>query len=81
MLLLLSESYYDAQIFNSYDTGSPDSFRIDVFDNCPLWQKSMKNFSVQQETIAKLNGYMEEMMDGQKVVKVFVHEDSKKRVF
>ncbi len=44
-------------------------------------KKSMKNFTVQQETIAKLNGYMEEMMDGQKVVKVFVHEDKVRKEF
>lgn len=42
---------------------------------------SMKNFTVQQATIASLNGYMEEMMDGQKVVKVFVYEDKIKEEF
>ncbi|MBR0138621.1 MAG: ABC transporter ATP-binding protein [Erysipelotrichaceae bacterium] len=36
---------------------------------------SMKNYKLQQENISKLNGYMEEMMGGQKVVKVFNHED------
>ncbi len=44
-------------------------------------QKSMNNFKEQQETNAKLNGYMEEMMDGQKVVKVFVYEDKIKEDF
>lgn len=38
-------------------------------------KKSMNNFKAQQATIAVLNGYMEEMMNGQKVVKVFVHEE------
>ncbi|HPW53498.1 MAG TPA: ABC transporter ATP-binding protein [Erysipelotrichaceae bacterium] len=38
-------------------------------------KKSMNNFKAQQATIAVLNGYMEEMMNGQKVVKVFVHEN------
>ena len=33
-----------------------------------------KFFKVQQDALGKLNGYIEEMMDGQKVVKVFVHE-------
>ena len=33
-----------------------------------------KFFVVQQAALGKLNGYIEEMMDGQKVVKVFVHE-------
>ncbi len=44
-------------------------------------KKSMKNFTVQQESIAVLNGHMEEMMNGQKVVKVFVHEDKIKQEF
>ncbi|MCR5805788.1 MAG: ABC transporter ATP-binding protein/permease [Oscillospiraceae bacterium] len=33
-----------------------------------------KFFKEQQAALGKLNGYIEEMMDGQKVVKVFVHE-------
>ena len=32
-------------------------------------------FVRQQEDLGKVNGYIEEMMDGQKVVKVFCHED------
>ena len=44
-------------------------------------KKSMKNFTVQQEAVASLNGYMEEMMAGQKVIKVFVHEDKTKQEF
>lgn len=35
---------------------------------------SSKYFLAQQRDIAGLNGYIEEMMDGQKVVKVFTHE-------
>ena len=35
---------------------------------------SSKYFIAQQKDIAALNGYIEEMMDGQKVVKVFTHE-------
>ncbi|MBE5797275.1 MAG: ABC transporter ATP-binding protein [Clostridiales bacterium] len=34
-----------------------------------------KHFSAQQQNLGKLNGYVEEMMSGQKVVKVFCHED------
>ena len=37
--------------------------------------KSGKYFGRQQENIGKVNGYIEEMMEGQKVVKVFCHED------
>lgn len=36
---------------------------------------SSKYFIAQQKDIASLNGYIEEMMDGQKVVKVFTHEE------
>ena len=35
---------------------------------------SGKHFIRQQQNLGKLNGYIEEMMDGQKVVKVFNHE-------
>ena len=38
-------------------------------------------FLKQQINIAKLEGYMEEMMSGQKVVKVFCHEDGAKSGF
>ncbi len=37
--------------------------------------KSGKYFAKQQENIGKVNGYIEEMMEGQKVVKVFCHEE------
>ena len=36
--------------------------------------KSSKYFSAQQDDLGKVNGYIEEMMNGQKVVKVFNHE-------
>lgn len=36
---------------------------------------SGKYFVKQQKNIGKVNGYIEEMMEGQKVVKVFCHED------
>ncbi len=37
--------------------------------------QSSKYFIAQQRDIGKVNGYIEEMMDGQKVVKVFCHEE------
>ena len=38
--------------------------------------KSSGRFFVQQQMdLGKVNGYIEEMMDGQKVVKVFCHEE------
>ena len=43
--------------------------------------KSGKYFMEQQVNLGKVNGYIEEMMNGQKVVKVFCHEDENKREF
>lgn len=37
--------------------------------------KSSSYFMKQQESIAKANGYIEEMINGQKVIKVFSHEE------
>lgn len=37
--------------------------------------KSSKYFGAQQQNLGKVNGYIEEMMEGQKVVKVFNHEE------
>ena len=39
-----------------------------------IGQKSAKNFRAQQAALADINGYIEEMMTGQKVVKVFNYE-------
>lgn len=43
--------------------------------------RSAKFFIAQQKDIGGLNGYIEEMMDGQKVVKVFCHEEETKAQF
>mgnify|MGYP003303172347 CR=1 FL=1 len=43
--------------------------------------KSGKYFAKNQTDIAKINGYIEEIMNGQKVVKVFNHEDKVKEEF
>ncbi|HRC80926.1 MAG TPA: ABC transporter ATP-binding protein [Sedimentibacter sp.] len=40
-----------------------------------IGKKSAKNFRMQQASLADMNGYIEEMMTGQKVVKVFNYED------
>ncbi len=37
--------------------------------------QSSKHFGAQQKEIGSVNGYIEEMMEGQKVVKVFCHEE------
>ena len=43
--------------------------------------KSAKFFIGQQKSLGKLNGYVEEMVNGQKVVKVFNHEQTCKEEF
>ena len=43
--------------------------------------KSAKFFVGQQKSLGKLNGYVEEMINGQKVVKVFNHENTCKEEF
>ena len=43
--------------------------------------KSGKYFIAQQKDLGKVNGYIEEMMEGQKVVKVFCHEEESKKQF
>ena len=43
--------------------------------------KSARYFKAQQKAVGAANGYIEEMIEGQKVVKVFCHEDSVKADF
>lgn len=43
--------------------------------------QSGRYFMEQQQDLGKVNGYIEEMMDGQKVVKVFCHEEEAKAKF
>ena len=46
-----------------------------------LGAKSAKNFIKRQQAIGKMNGYIEEMIEGQKVVKVFCYEEKSKARF
>ena len=46
-----------------------------------LGGNSSRYFVQQQEDLSKVNGYIEEMMEGQKVVKVFCHEEEAKKKF
>lgn len=54
-------------------------FMILVIKN--IGGKSGRFFVKQQESIGEVNGYIEEMINGQKVVKVFCHEDQCKEGF
>ena len=44
-------------------------------------KRSSKNFIDQQRNLSIVDGYIEEMMAGQKVVKVFCHEEENKKKF
>ena len=48
---------------------------VSLFVSVKIAGKSGKYFIAQQKSIASMNGYIEEMIQGQKVVKVFCHEE------
>ena len=47
-----------------------------IFVVTKVGAKSKYYFGMQQKNIGKLNGYIEEMIEGQKVIKVFCHEEA-----
>ena len=46
-----------------------------------IGRKSSKYFILRQNSLGKVNGYIEEMLNGQKVVKVFTYEEKAKEKF
>lgn len=52
-----------------------------LFASGQATKASGKNFVAQQKNLGRLNGYIEEMMNGEKVVKVFCHEAQTVRDF
>ena len=52
-----------------------------VFVTATLAKKAGKYFIGQQKSLGAVNGYIEEMITGQKVVKVFNHENASKEAF
>ena len=46
-----------------------------VITTTQLGKRSRNFFRAQQQRLARVNGFIEEMMTGQKVVKIFCHED------
>ena len=46
-----------------------------------IGKKSSKYFMEQQKSLSKINGYIEEMIEGQRVIKVFNYEDTAKKRF
>ncbi len=43
--------------------------------------RSRRSFAAQQQALGEVNGYIEEMIEGQKVIKVFNHEETAKAEF
>ena len=54
---------------------------ITILTTKKIASKSSKYFISQQHSLGKVNGYIEEMLNGQKVVKVFTHEEKSKEEF
>ena len=54
---------------------------IMVFATKKIGGASAKYFIKQQETLGAVTGYIEEMINGQKVIKVFCHEEKSKQDF
>lgn len=52
-----------------------------MFAASKIGGKSAKYFGAQQKDLGIVNGYIEEMMEGQKVVKVFNHEEKNMESF
>ena len=54
---------------------------ITILTTKKIASKSSKYFISQQHSLGKVNGYIEEMLNGQKVIKVFTHEEKSKEEF
>ena len=54
---------------------------ITVLITKKITSKSSKYFLSQQNSLGRVNGYIEEMLNGQKVIKVFTHEEEAKKDF
>lgn len=52
-----------------------------LFATVKVSSRSGKNFVAQQKNLGRVNGFIEEMMTGQKVVKVFCHEEENIETF
>ncbi|AMV60795.1 Lipid A export ATP-binding/permease protein MsbA [Pediococcus damnosus] len=56
-------------------------FALSIFIVRKLSSKSSYYFRMQQKALGNIDGYIEEMLNGQKVIKVFSHEDQAKAGF
>ena len=54
---------------------------LTIFITKKIASNSSKFYVSQQKSLGKVNGYIEEMLNGQKVIKVFTHEEKAKETF
>lgn len=52
-----------------------------IFATKYIGSRSAKNYLIHQKALGNLNGYVEEMTEGQKVIKVFCHEQKAREQF
>ena len=77
LLLICIMLYYSLQLFLVVLAGAC----LMVFMTRTIGGRSARYFIRQQKSLGNEEGYIEEMMHGQKVVKVFNHEDKAKSDF
>ncbi len=54
---------------------------ITFFATSRVGSKSGKYYAAQQKDLADVNGFIEEMINGQRVIKVFTHEEESRKAF
>ncbi len=81
-LIMIITVFISMLISNIYLTAVTISSLLVVFSATKIiTRKSSKYFVKQQETVGRVNGYIEEIVNGQKVVKVFCYEERAKKKF
>ncbi len=69
--------FYSVSLMVVVVVGVIAMFRVTKF----VGGNSAKYFMKQQKAVGKMEGFVEEMMNGQKVIKVFCHEEASKKDF
>ncbi len=77
MFLVCVMMYFSVSLMTVVVIGVIAMFKVTKF----VGGNSAKYFMQQQKAVGKMEGFVEEMMNGQKVVKVFCHEDAAKDDF
>ena len=70
-------TYFSVSLMTVVIVGVIAMFKVTKF----VGGNSAKYFMQQQKAVGKMEGFVEEMMNGQKVVKVFCHEEDSKKDF